>query len=219
MIDWVHSRYIKLWGKSQKYSKSILCSWQYQVIHENSNCFMRDEMVDFPKFGHISRLTYTYLLTSLINVASSRDVPFHQPQLLRCLHQVATFVPLWSPILFFSLSWPDRYFLRNGAYPLEIISAYSEKGSGPKLKPYSFCHVPRCRFIVVTFLELFAHCWSSSFDFNAVDEVCRWMDLRPLRLKQLEALREFVSGKDTFYRVWKIHHFCCVATLVWHIAW
>jgi len=36
----------------QKYSKSILCSWQYQVKHKNSSCFMRDEMVDFPKFGH-----------------------------------------------------------------------------------------------------------------------------------------------------------------------
>ena len=30
-----------------------------------------------------------------------------------------------------------KNFLRNGAYRLEIISAYSEKGSGPKLKPYS----------------------------------------------------------------------------------
>jgi len=36
-----------------------------------------------------------------------------------------------------SLTWPDRYFLCNGTYRLEIISAYSEKGSGPKLKPYS----------------------------------------------------------------------------------
>jgi len=65
-------------------------------------------------------LTYTYLLTyllmptgkhnsrmarardlisSLINVASSRDVPFHQPQQLQCWHHGATFVPLWSPIL------------------------------------------------------------------------------------------------------------------------
>ena len=42
------------------------------------------------------------LICSLINVASSRDVPFQQPQLLQCLHQGATFVPLWSPILFFT---------------------------------------------------------------------------------------------------------------------
>jgi len=36
-------------------------------------------------------------MESLINVTSSRDVPFHQLQLLQCLHQGATFVPLWSP--------------------------------------------------------------------------------------------------------------------------
>jgi len=53
MVGWMHSRYIKLQGGSQKYSKSILCSWQYQVKHKNSNCFVWDEMVDFPKFGHI----------------------------------------------------------------------------------------------------------------------------------------------------------------------
>ena len=41
------------------------------------------------------------LISSLINVTSSGDVPFHQPQLLQCLHQGATFVPLWCPILFF----------------------------------------------------------------------------------------------------------------------
>ena len=39
------------------------------------------------------------LISSLINVASSWDVPFHQPKLLQCLHQGATFVPLWSPTL------------------------------------------------------------------------------------------------------------------------
>ena len=37
------------------------------------------------------------LISSLINVASSRDVPFHQPQLLQCLHQGATFdLPFFS---------------------------------------------------------------------------------------------------------------------------
>jgi len=39
------------------------------------------------------------LISSLIKVASSRDVPFHQLQELQCLHDGATFVPLWSPIL------------------------------------------------------------------------------------------------------------------------
>jgi len=36
------------------------------------------------------------LISSLINVASSRDV---QPQQLQCFHHGATLVPLWSPIL------------------------------------------------------------------------------------------------------------------------
>ena len=39
------------------------------------------------------------LISSLINTASSWDVPFHQLQQLQCLHHGATFVPLWSPIL------------------------------------------------------------------------------------------------------------------------
>ena len=39
------------------------------------------------------------LISSLINVASSRDVPFRQLQQLLCLHHGATFGPLWSPIL------------------------------------------------------------------------------------------------------------------------
>ena len=40
---------------------------------------------------------------SLINIASSRDVPFYQPQQLQSLHHGATFVPLWSPIPFSKL--------------------------------------------------------------------------------------------------------------------
>jgi len=41
----------------------------------------------------------TDLISSLINVALSRDVPFHHLQLLQCLYHGATFVPLWFPIL------------------------------------------------------------------------------------------------------------------------
>ena len=39
------------------------------------------------------------LISSLINVASSRDVPFHQLQLLQCMHHGATlkFAPLCAP--------------------------------------------------------------------------------------------------------------------------
>ena len=39
------------------------------------------------------------LISSLINVASSWDLLFHQLKELQCLHHGATFVLLWSPIL------------------------------------------------------------------------------------------------------------------------
>ena len=45
------------------------------------------------------------LISSLINVIPSQDVPFHQPRQLQCLHYGATFILHWSPILpFFSYS-------------------------------------------------------------------------------------------------------------------
>jgi len=40
------------------------------------------------------------LISSLINVTSSLDVSFQQPQQLQCLHHGDTFVLLWSPIVF-----------------------------------------------------------------------------------------------------------------------
>ena len=33
---------------------------------------------------------------------------------------------------------------------------------------------------------------------KAIEEVTRYMDLRPLKPKQLEAVKSFVSGQDTF---------------------
>jgi len=49
---------------------------------------------------HNSRMARAIdLISSLINVISYWDVPFHQLQQLQCLHHGATFVPLWSPIL------------------------------------------------------------------------------------------------------------------------
>jgi len=41
----------------------------------------------------------TNMIFSLINITSSQDVSFHQPQQLQCLHHDATFVPLYAPIL------------------------------------------------------------------------------------------------------------------------
>jgi len=53
-----------------------------------------------PSDKHNSRMARASdLISSLINVALSRDVPFHQPQELQCLHHGATFVSLWFPIL------------------------------------------------------------------------------------------------------------------------
>jgi len=41
----------------------------------------------------------TDFTSSLINVALSQDVPFHQQQQLQCLHHGTTFVPLCAPII------------------------------------------------------------------------------------------------------------------------
>ena len=54
-----------------------------------------------PLDKHNSRTAWaTDLISSLINVASSQDVPFHQPQELQCLHHGATYlcIPLY-PVL------------------------------------------------------------------------------------------------------------------------
>ena len=42
----------------------------------------------------------TGLVSSLFNVASSRDVPFCQPQYIQCMHHGLTFVLLYVPLLF-----------------------------------------------------------------------------------------------------------------------
>jgi len=48
-----------------------------------------------PSDKHNSRTAWARdLFSSVINVALSQDVPFHQLQLLQCLHHGATFVPL-----------------------------------------------------------------------------------------------------------------------------
>ena len=53
-----------------------------------------------PSDKHNSRMARARdLISSLINVASSRDVPFHQLQQPQCLHHGATFEPLFAPIL------------------------------------------------------------------------------------------------------------------------
>ena len=52
-----------------------------------------------PSDKHNSRTTQAIdLISSLINIALSRDVPFHQLQQLQCLHHGATYIPLCAPI-------------------------------------------------------------------------------------------------------------------------
>ena len=51
------------------------------------------------------------LISSLIHVTSSRDVPFHQLQQPQCLHHGATFEPLCAPILSSLLRIGDNLWL------------------------------------------------------------------------------------------------------------
>ena len=53
------------------------------------------------------------LISSLINIASSRDMPFHQPQQLHCLHNGPIFVPLCAPILSSQLHIGDDHLMAS----------------------------------------------------------------------------------------------------------
>ena len=76
----------------------------YKILKfQNFQIFLSDWLTDLlmPSDKHNSRTARARDLVSLpINIASSQDVSFHQPQELQCLHHGATFVPLWSPILY-----------------------------------------------------------------------------------------------------------------------
>ena len=50
----------------------------------------------------------TGLISSLINIASSQNVPYHQPQPLKCMHHGATFEPLSTQVL---VMWCTMYAL------------------------------------------------------------------------------------------------------------
>ena len=47
----------KIMRKNLEYLKSILCLRQCHAQLKDSNCFMHDKMVDFPKFVHICIIT------------------------------------------------------------------------------------------------------------------------------------------------------------------
>jgi len=69
-----------------------------------------------PSDKHNSRMARARdLISSLIKVTSSQDVPFHQLQQLQCLHHGATFKPLCAPIHSSQLHIGDDVWLaRNG---------------------------------------------------------------------------------------------------------
>jgi len=56
------------------------------------------------------------LISSLINVALSRDVSFYQLQQLQCLHRGATFEPLCVPILSTQLHIDDDLWLARDGF-------------------------------------------------------------------------------------------------------
>ena len=67
--------------------ESTLCLRQYHVKLENFNCYIHDEMVDFPKFGHIfyyqdsdKVLQYPYAVFEWLSVAvtQTHQATFHQ---------------------------------------------------------------------------------------------------------------------------------------------
>ena len=59
--------------------------------------FSTDWLTNFLMPGKDGRATG--LISSLINITLSQDVPFHQPKQLQCLHHGVTFMPLCAPIL------------------------------------------------------------------------------------------------------------------------
>jgi len=63
-----------------------------------------------PSNKHDSRTTRARDLIFSINVASSRDVPFHQPQQLQCLHHGVTFELLCALVLSLQLIGIFEYF-------------------------------------------------------------------------------------------------------------
>ena len=64
---------------------------------------MTDQLIPLDKRNLIMAKA-TSLIYSLFNVTSSRDMPFCQPQQLKCLHNSSTKAYLCSPLYFIPLS-------------------------------------------------------------------------------------------------------------------
>ena len=70
-----------------------------------------------PSDNHNSRTARARdFISSLINIASSQDVFFHQPQQLQYLNHGATFEPLCVPILYSQLRIGDNFQLAHNCF-------------------------------------------------------------------------------------------------------
>ena len=128
------------------------------------------------------------LISSLINIASSQNVPFHQPQQLQCLHCGATFVPLWSPIL---SSQPHKV----------TICGKHVMASVPDIQ---IAEVLLTLCLAYYVMKQVQHCWNRGImAFMYRDMGCTFYE---------HILHIFRNGwmdcRDTFYAVLCLH--CCV---------
>jgi len=91
--------------------------------------------------------TATGLISSLFNVASSQDVPFHQLQQLQCLHHgsnkaylcsLLCSIPLFTTYVSFALL-VDGKFLNNN---IQVNFVLIPSEAGPELLLLKFCHQP-----------------------------------------------------------------------------
>ena len=137
------------------------------------------------------------LISSLINVTLSQDVPFHQPQQLQCLHHGATFVPPCASSQPHKVTIFRRHVMASVrdikiTEDLVILRTYCLLCYEPsltllKLRHYGF-HVSRycmgCTFHEC-FLCIFHNGWMDSRDaFHAVLCLyCRILDRTKLSMK------------------------------------
>ena len=71
---------------------------------EFSTDWLTDWLINWPTNAsiqaYLDMAKATDLISSLFNVASSRDMPFYQLQQLQCLHHCSTEAHLWAPCLY-----------------------------------------------------------------------------------------------------------------------
>ena len=147
-----------------------------------------------PSEKHNSRTTRVRdLISSLINVALSRDVPFHQPQQLWCLHHDATFAPLWFPIL--------------SSQPHKVTTCGRHVMASVQYIKIAEALLTLCLAYYV--MKRVQHCWNwgvMAFTYQDVGHMFRDYILRIFRNGSMDC-------RDTFYAVLCLY--CCVTDRTW----